>query len=222
MVRPVKIGDNIYQELQKLAEKTGKSMRELAEEAIQAYILGKSGGLEGKGIKGIQGKIIMLRYPSRCRRCGRQINEGDMAYWEKITYTDNTITSITICLDCYYQTSALADYYVKKRQLERTIRGLKQEADRLADRIAEMRSTIKIEEAKKEVLQIVRRVNTDLIDLIDIYTDPERQDQVREVYDRVMRTLEKAEEVLDRISSYEELKQLENRKREKRSRVVYK
>lgn len=188
----VRIGEETYMKLKQLADKSGKSMRELVEEAINAYLLGHEGGLEGKEIKGITGKIIPLQYPARCKRCGKSINPGELAYWVKITYTDNSVRSYVICLDCYYQSGALKEYYLKKKQLEAVIRGLKKEADELAQRVMELRRYKELIEAREEVRRLLREVSQ--------YASMAMGER-REVLAQIQEALERLLEAIDRLNA---------------------
>jgi len=192
----VRISQAIYEQLRQLAEKSGKSMRELAEEAIRAYLLGST-GVEGKEIKGVTAKIIPLQYPAKCKRCGRQLNPGELAYWVKITFNDNSTRSFIYCLDCYYQTSALKEHYIKKRQLEKIIRELKKEADTLADRIIQLRAEADIYEAIRDIQQIARELYT----MLDYILDKEKKDAVKEIIRRVERIEQRLQEISDSVEA---------------------
>ncbi|RLJ04545.1 MAG: hypothetical protein DRP08_01490 [Candidatus Aenigmatarchaeota archaeon] len=150
--KKIRISEELYDQLTKIAEKSGRSMRDLVEEAIRAYLLGTE-SVE-KPIKSIQGKIIPLQYPSRCFFCKRQIKQGELAYWAKYTYSDNTTKSYVICLDCYYKDTALAEWYLKKKKLEAIVRGLKKQADELAEKVNRLRTEYDVMSIRKEVASL--------------------------------------------------------------------
>jgi Ribbon-helix-helix protein, copG family. len=151
-MQAVKISDEVYSKVKELAEKTGKSIREIIEEAINIYILGKSEAVD-KDIKNVKEKWIVAKFQSKCAKCGKQINQGDMAYWIHIEYVDGSKRSIIYCTDCYYTSidTALAKKYLKMKELETVIRGLKKEADRLAEEIRTLEQKANILRLEKEI-----------------------------------------------------------------------
>jgi Ribbon-helix-helix protein, copG family. len=62
--KKVRITDELYDQLQKIAEKNNKSIKDIVEEAIKAYLL----GIEGveKPLKQVQSKVIPTQFDSRC------------------------------------------------------------------------------------------------------------------------------------------------------------
>ncbi len=150
--KKIRISEELYDQLAKIAEKSGRSMRDLVEEAVRAYLLGTE-SVE-KPIKSIQGKVIPLQYPSRCFFCKKQIKQGELAYWAKYTYSDNTTKSYVICLDCYYKDTALAEWYLKKKKLEAIVRGLKKQADELAEKVNRLRTEYDVMSIRKEVASL--------------------------------------------------------------------
>jgi len=194
----VRVSQELYNKLRELAERSGKSMRELVDEAIRAYLLGST-GVEGKEIKGITAKIIPLQYPAKCRRCGRQLNPGELAYWIKITYTDNSVRSYIYCLDCYYQSSALKEHYIKKRQLEKIIKELKKEADQLADRVLELRRKVQLYSVVDEIDRLIREI----YDLLGYVLDKERRDALQQIMQRLEAIEEKMTSIADALEALE-------------------
>ena len=209
----VRVSQELYNRLKQLADKSGKSMRELVDEAIRAYLLGST-GIEGKEIKGITAKIIPLQYPAKCRRCGRQLNPGELAYWVKITYTDNSVRSFIYCLDCYYQSSALKEHYIKKRQLEKVIRELKKEADSLADRVLELRRKVQLYSVVDEIDRLIREI----YDLLGYVLDKERRDALQQIMQRLEAIEEKMTSIADALEALEAEAQSKVRKVRSRAR----
>ena len=189
----IRISPELYEKIKAIAEKSGKSIRELAEEALNAYILGRE-GIEGKDIKGITDKIIPLQYPAKCRRCKKQLNEGDLAYWVKITYNDNTIKSYVLCLDCYYQSNALKEWYLKKKQLERIVKALRKEADELSEQVLELRKYRDVIQIKEQARELLREVQ----ELIDVFMGA---DDVRSELSKLQQAVENIYEASQRLIS---------------------
>jgi len=144
----VRISEDLYSKLKEIADKSGRSIRELVDEAVKAYILGFTGDKE---IKATTGKIISLTYSTKCKRCGRELKEGELAYWSKITYTDNTSRSFVYCLDCYYSEGALAEYYLKKKKLEAVIKGLEKKANQLVEEITQLEALVDLYKLENEI-----------------------------------------------------------------------
>lgn len=144
----VKINEALYEKLREFCEKNNITIREYVEEAIKLRLYGHS----DKPIKGIKDKIIPLNYPDRCHVCGRLLNKGELAYWIRYTFTDNTTKSLVICLDCYYKDTALAEWYLKKKRLESIVRGLKKKADQLASAIQTLEDMKNLADIKRELM----------------------------------------------------------------------
>ena len=194
----VRVSQEVYDKLRAISEKSSKSMRELVEEAINAYLLGVEGA-EGKDVKGITAKIIPLQFPTRCKKCGRQLQPGDLGYWAKITFTDNTVRSYTICLDCYYQGTALKEQYLKKRKLEIVVRELRREADRLAEKVEELRAYSKLIEAKRELLKLLREAR----ELLNVITSPERRIELEKLNKSLDNLVDAADKLIQILEQYD-------------------
>lgn len=210
----VRISEEVYSQLKAIADKIGKSMKELAEEAITAYLLGREGA-EGKEIKGITAKIIQLQYPAKCRKCGKQLNPGDLAYWVKVTYTDNSVRSYVICLDCYYQSTALKEYYIKKKQLEAIIRGLRKEADELAEKVTELRQYRDLIKVRDEILKLFKEAR----ELYQVLINPVTKEQALKLAQAVENLYDETEKLRELLDRMEEEMEKKAKKRKARARV---
>ena len=200
MTKVVKISDELYDQLSQLAEKSNRQIKDLLEEAIKLYLLG-SQHVE-KDVKQVQGRVIPLHYPSKCRSCGRELREGEPAYWCKFTYSDGTVKSQVLCLDCYYKDTSLAEKYLKERKLRLTIKGLQKMADELADEVERLR-------LERSLLELKREVRSWWEELKRAPFDP---DELRKLEELRL----KAEELMDKASSLEDqLKLLPQRRRVK-------
>lgn len=181
----IKVSDDLYQELQKLAEKKGRAVKEIADEALRAYLFGT--GLAGKDIKSIKSAIISIHYQSKCARCGAQLNVNDLAYYIKYEYADGGVRSFVYCLDCYYSSSALKEQYLTKKKLESIVRALKKEADELSEQVVKLRSEAKLYSLKYDILRLYR-------DFVDHMSDQDLKQKLSEF-------LEKLDEIDTRINS---------------------
>ncbi len=138
-MKAIKVDDEAYKLLEELANKQQTTIKELATRAINIYLRGTEIEPTGKEIKDITEKFIQLKYSTKCRKCGCIMNEGETAYYTKYIYEDGTQKTMIYCVNCYYEymlsDKTLANYYVKKKELETIIRGLRKKADELSKQI---------------------------------------------------------------------------------------
>lgn len=188
-MKAVKIDDESYHLLEQLASKTGASIKDMVSKAVKLLYMGESNVSIDKEVSEITEKIITLKYPTRCRKCNREVREGEHAYYVKYLYNDNTAKSIVYCIDCYHETlisdKVLAKLYVKKKELERVIKALRKEADALVDD-AEITSKI------NEVMNVINKIYNTGIDVLSILTTNE----------------DKTEKIDELVATSEELKKL--------------
>lgn len=85
-------------------------------------------------------KFIITRYPGQCKKCENHVPAGSPAYWSP---------DILMCLDCAVDTKsdkALMTRYLKARELDKILRMLKDESNRYADQINELKHGVKFNE----------------------------------------------------------------------------
>ncbi|MEM2848550.1 MAG: hypothetical protein QXM79_07255 [Zestosphaera sp.] len=188
-MKVVKIDDEAYQLLEQLANKTGSSIKDVVSKAVKLLYTGESNVSIDKEVSEITEKVITLKYATKCKRCSRELKEGEHAYYVKYLYNDNTAKSLVYCIDCYHETlisdKALAKLYVKKKELERVIKALRKETDTLVDD-AEITSKI------NEVMNVINKIYNTGIDVLSILTTNEN----------------KAEKIDELVATSEELKKL--------------
>ena len=182
-----------YELVKRLSEQTGKSIPEILSEAINAYYRGLSP--EGKQIKRISDiKPWVLKHNSKCSSCGRELRAGERVMYQFVEYEDKSRKHIFICLDCSVEENSLAKLYVKKYQLEKTIKGLK----KLADSYAEQLTTVsKIQDFYQTVHDITKELKL-LRDYLKQYSHP------REVLELVTKFMDKLESLESRVREVEE------------------
>lgn len=147
----VKIGEEVYKKVKEVSEKSGKSIREIVEEALNIYLLGKEA--VDKDVKDISNKWIVAKYSSKCSKCGKQISVGDMAYWIRITYADNSVRSYIYCSDCYLTSfdTSLAKKYLKVKELEATYKSLKKMCDSLVEEAKQLENKVNLLKLEEEI-----------------------------------------------------------------------
>ena len=189
----VRLKSEDYELVKRLSEQTGKSIPEILSEAINAYYRGLSP--EGKQIKRISDiKPWVLKAPARCASCGKELKQGDRVMYQFIEYEDKSRKNIFICLDCSVEEHSLAKLYVKKYQLEKTIKGLKKMADSYAE---QLQLISKITDFYQTVRDIERELKV-LRDYLKQYNHP------RDAVEAVTRFLDKLESMENRVREVEE------------------
>jgi Ribbon-helix-helix protein, copG family. len=148
----VKLSDELYEQLEKLAEKTNKSKAEIIREAILTYI--GIGNVSDKAIKDIKQKEIVAIYSGRCSKCGKEIKPGDRIVYVRITYEDGSGRPFTYCLDCWLEVSdkTIVQLELKKRKLEKTIRALNNEINKLIKVYEELEKLAEVNNKLKKTL----------------------------------------------------------------------
>ncbi len=134
----VKISEELNEQLEKIAEKTGKSKAEIIREAIITYL--GIGSISDKAISEAKSYIAPAIYTGKCSKCGGEVKQGDLAGFIKITYEDKSKKTFIYCLDCFYSISdkQIVQLEVKKAKLERVNRALQREKNRLLREIEEL------------------------------------------------------------------------------------
>jgi methyl-accepting chemotaxis protein len=76
-------------QLERFCEENNKSKKDVIAEALELYFAsaGKPPAL----------KLIPLKYPSKCSKCGRQLQAAELAYWAPGT---------VVCVECYLRANS--------------------------------------------------------------------------------------------------------------------
>lgn len=195
-MKVVKIDDEAYYILEELSKKTQMSIKDLVTKAVTLLYKGEE-NVTDKEIKDISEKIITLKYPSRCRRCGKELKEGDYAYYIRYTYSDETAKALIYCLECYHETiitdKALAKLYLKKKELEKIINVLRKEADELSN-------TILVNRKLEEVREYFDRSQKLVQDILKALMNTNGNEVSIEKIDELNRILEDLRKVVSELS----------------------
>jgi chromosome segregation ATPase len=141
-----------------------------------------------------------------------------MCMWVKYEYADSSARSVYYCLDCWYSTSALAKKYLKLKELEATVRGLKQEADKLVEKIKQYEKMLEELKIQLDVRQALVKLRDEMEFLLS-----QRLITIQDF----KQALAKVEELLLRIEELEkrtrpvtfELEELEEKEKKKKERA---
>jgi len=150
------VDDDVYSKAEKIANKHGKSVHELAKQLLKAY-------LEGSREEGIPIKVEPKRFRAKkelkCATCGEKIAPGEWAYYVQYEYEDGKRSYEIHHASCweYASDEALAKVFKEKRKLQRIIRALRKEANELADAIEEARAREKLMGVALEIEERVRK-----------------------------------------------------------------
>jgi len=139
----VRLSPEAYKILEDIAGKTGRSIAQLASDAVYRAFLGADKTLEGaidKKVTDIKTETFRVRSSNLyCSVCRRQINPGELATVVTIYYEDNTQQKLFYCYSCWMEQTINDQQLLKlekrKYELERTIRILRQEKKRLLDEV---------------------------------------------------------------------------------------
>jgi len=153
-MQSIKISEEYYNMLKEISEKTGKSLKDLIENAL-SVVYKNNESMFDKEIAKIKQGIINVKYKTYCSVCKREINEGELAYWVKYEFTDKTTKTNLICLDCFYNEKGLAKLYIKKKELTKIIKGLDTIAQELYEEIEKYRLELKTLELKAEIRNLL-------------------------------------------------------------------
>lgn len=120
-----RIPDNLIKQIQRDMERRNiTSENEWAIQAFQHVLTCKK--LEPNA----EMKLIVLRYPAKCIKCGSNIDAGSWGLWGRGVGA--------VCMDCYIERigdKALVAKWLKMRQYQRLIKALKNEAERLGTEV---------------------------------------------------------------------------------------
>jgi len=122
--------------LEKRAKEEGKSLRQALEDAIRFYLSAPSTLPKPR--------IIRTLYDGSCLKCGNMIPKGSIAIY---------IKPYLFCLDHVFEAQndkIIVNRILKKRQLDREIKALQNERDRIAEEIEAMTSKAQIAEILKD------------------------------------------------------------------------
>jgi len=175
----VKLSEDLYNQLEEYAQKNNKTKSDVIRQALIMFF-GIS-EVADKQIKTTIAKITPALYSSRCKKCNRELSQGEIIGLIKIVYEDNSHKTFVYCLDCYYSLSdkTIVDLEVKKVKLQKTISAFKREINRLVNIYEELEREVKVmsnlkqvvDELKLYIEKVYQGENVDLKKLIQELSD---------------------------------------------------
>jgi predicted CopG family antitoxin len=185
-VKQVKVSDDVYEQLKKIAEKNGDiSLNDAIKMLLSIYL----GGSSERSIDKILTKEFIADSEKACSKCKRKIGVGEPVYWVKYVYSDGSSSTRYFCMEC--ANPHLAKIYRKKKEMEIIIKQLKQEADKLVEEINQLEQVKEVYTVKSEIMQFWRDIKSTFT------SDPNLQ--------KVDTFFDKLNEILDKVSRLEAL-----------------
>ena len=190
-MKAIKVDDETYKLLQELAEKYRLSIKEIASKSIKAYYTGMQYVPVDKEIKKIEDKIITLKYPTKCYKCGRELKQGELAYWQRYTYEDKSTKSRILCIKCYNDEkiadTTLAKLTIKEYQLKRKIEALNKHIKQLLSKAEDIQYMIDIYELKRKVKTLIEHLE-------QLFDNKEELGKIKEEIEELLEKLKEHED----------------------------
>jgi len=176
----VKLSEELYQLLEEYAKKKNITKSEIIRNAI-AYYLGISEVID-KPIRESKTLITTALFSSKCKKCSKDINQGDPIGLIKIYYeNEDKPKTFAYCLDCYYSLTdkTIVQLEVKRVKLQKTVSAFKREINRLISVYEELEKEVKtmnnlkqvVDELKLYLEKVYQGENVDLKKLIQELSD---------------------------------------------------
>ncbi|MCD6418484.1 hypothetical protein J7M00_06860 [bacterium] len=189
-LKDVSIDEVLYYKVKEYARKKGVSIRQATEEMILAYLSGDQG--DPKSVS--EWKQIAVKYPTTCVFCGKPINRGEVAMWAKGVGVAH--------LGCYYEKvlnstgdKTIAKKYLKIKELEHTIKGLKQQADELANVVLRYEVIKQVNEWGDRMLKFANN----FVQYIREYGNPEDIEKALELSEEVKKLIALSNSILRKL-----------------------
>jgi predicted CopG family antitoxin len=185
-VKQIKVSDDVYEQLKKIAEKNGDiSLNDAIKMLLSIYL----GGSSERTIDRILSKEFVADREIMCSHCKRVVKVGEPVQWVKYLYSDGSAVTRYLCFEC--ANPHLGRIYRKKKEMEIIIKQLKQEADKLVEEINQLEQIKEVYTVKSEIMQFWRDIKTTFI------SDPNLQ--------KVDTFFDKLNELLDKVNRLEAL-----------------
>jgi len=186
------IDKELYEYLRKESEKRLLDINELLEQIIEHYQSCKV--KEKEETKQASLKLIVTKYNGKCSKCGSEISIGSLAYFGK----GDRGETILICLDCMIQNKsdkALASRYLKMRELDKTVKALRKEAEALAEKLEDLQIVQKFDN--------IHHKNDEAIKLImDYLKNPFVKEEERKILEDWIRQLEENKRIVRDVEQF--------------------
>jgi predicted CopG family antitoxin len=181
-MKQIKVSEDVYEQLQKIADKNGGiSLNDTIKMLLNIYL----GGSSERTIDKILTKEFIADREVVCSKCKKTIGIGEVVYWVKYMFSDGSKSTRYFCFEC--ANPSLGKIYKKKKEMEIIIKQLKQEADKLVEKINMLEQVKTVLDIKKELIQFWRDIKTTFINDPNLSKVDTFFDKLSELFDRVGR-----------------------------------
>lgn len=150
----IKIEEELIKYIKQQAREKNIEISEFIREAIEHYQSCKV--KEKAETKEASLKLIVTKYDGKCSKCSNYVPMGSLAYFGK-----SEGSTILICLDCMVENKsdkALASRYLKMRELDKTVRALRKEAEYLASKLEDLQAVQKFDNIYDKINETIKLV----------------------------------------------------------------
>ena len=181
-VKQIKVSDDVYEQLKKIAEKNGGiSLNDVVKMLLNLYL----GGSAERTIDKILTKEFIADRELFCSVCKRKINIGEPVTWIKYVYSDGGSVTRYLCFEC--ANPHLGKLYRKKKEIETIVKQLKQDADKLVEEVNQLEQAVEVAKLKKEVMDFWRAFSETFSNNPDYRVVEQFLDKFNELLDKVNR-----------------------------------
>ena len=201
-MKQVKVSDDVYEQLKKIAEKNGDiSLNDAIKMLLSIYL----GGSSERSIDKILTKEFIADSEKACSKCKRKIGIGEPIYWVKYVYSDGSSSTRYFCMEC--ANPHLGKIYKKKKEMEIIIKQLRQEADKLVEEINQLEQVKEVYTVKSEIMQFWRDIKT-------TFTNDPNLQKIDTFFDKLNELLDKVNRLEAMVKPVIEMAKLKKTKKE--------
>jgi len=191
---PFRTNQKLFETIKQKAKENNISINEWINKAIEHFLNCRI--KEKEDVKQASLKLIVTKFSGKCSKCGNEISIGSLAYYGK-----DQGKTILICLDCMVENKsdkALASKYLKMRELNKTVKALRKEAESLAEKLEDLQIVMKFDNLYQKNDEVIRLIQNYLT---NPFSKPEEQRLLEDVIDILKTNKRVAREIEDFIQS---------------------
>lgn len=184
----IRLDDKLYEKLEKYAREHGMSRVQVIVHALELLFNPID---SAEDIKDVTLREIIVKYKTKCIKCNRMVDIGEIAYWGK-NYG-------VLCYDCYLKANQkaigadakkLVKLYKEIRKLKTIKSELQREVDLLADKL-------NVYELLDELYSKLRNIETKIEAIItNLLHEQEDKQKFYELYNEVRDSVDKLNEIM--------------------------
>jgi len=184
----LRLDDKLYEKLEKYAQEHGLSRVKVIEYALELLFNPVD---SAEDVKEVTLKEIIVKYKTKCIKCNRVIDVGEIAYWGK-NYG-------VLCYDCYLKANQkamgadakkLVKLYKEIRKLKIIKSELQKEVDLLADKLNVYELLDELDKRLKNIEQKIEAIVHNLLH------EQEDKQKFYELYNDVKDSIDRLNEIM--------------------------